>query len=434
MRYHLATYGCQMNEYDSAMIAQMLARFGTVSVSSPENADVIIVNTCSVREKAEETAIARIFQFKPVKQANPGLKIIIVGCMAKNRGEELLKKLKFVDFIVGPDQYRKIPELLELPKRKRLAFLDFDLEENYVGESAKILTPFSTHITIQRGCNKRCSYCIVPYVRGPEKYRLSSDILREVNEAAAQGVSEIMLLGQTVNAYRDGNETFASLLNRVSEIEGIKRIRFTSPHPRHYTQELLEVLTQNPKVCHHAHIPLQSGSNAILKKMRRQHDMETYYGIIDYLRSADPLYHISTDIICGFVGESEKDFEETLEAVERVQFDTAFMFVYSPRRGTESFKETEILTEDEKKERHTRLTEIQNAITLKRNKLMLGRTETLLVERLSSRDSSEMMGKTDNFKKVIFKPEGNVKPGDYVKCKIDDIRGWTLRGTLETNE
>lgn len=434
MRYHLATYGCQMNEYDSAMIAQMLARFGAVSVSSPENADVIIVNTCSVREKAEETAIARIFQFKPVKQANPDLKIIIVGCMAKNRGEELLKKLKFVDFIVGPDQYRKIPELLELPKRKRLAFLDFDLEENYVGESAKILTPFSTHITIQRGCNKRCSYCIVPYVRGPEKYRLSSDILREVNEAAAQGVSEIMLLGQTVNAYRDGNETFASLLNRVSEIEGIKRIRFTSPHPRHYTQELLEVLTQNPKVCHHAHIPLQSGSNAILKKMRRQHDMETYYGIIDYLRLADPLYHISTDIICGFVGESEKDFEETLEAVERVQFDTAFMFVYSPRRGTESFKETEILTEDEKKERHTRLTEIQNAITLKRNKLMLGRTETLLVERLSSRDSSEMMGKTDNFKKVIFKPEGNVKPGDYVKCKIDDIRGWTLRGTLETNE
>jgi tRNA-2-methylthio-N6-dimethylallyladenosine synthase len=423
-----------MNEYDSAMIAQMLARFGAVSVSSPENADVIIVNTCSVREKAEETAIARIFQFKPVKQANPDLKIIIVGCMAKNRGEELLKKLKFVDFIVGPDQYRKIPELLELPKRKRLAFLDFDLEENYVGESAKILTPFSTHITIQRGCNKRCSYCIVPYVRGPEKYRLSSDILREVNEAAAQGVSEIMLLGQTVNAYRDGNETFASLLNRVSEIEGIKRIRFTSPHPRHYTQELLEVLTQNPKVCHHAHIPLQSGSNAILKKMRRQHDMETYYGIIDYLRSADPLYHISTDIICGFVGESEKDFEETLEAVERVQFDTAFMFVYSPRRGTESFKETEFLTEDEKKERHTRLTEIQNAITLKRNKLMLGRTETLLVERLSSRDSSEMMGKTDNFKKVIFKPEGNVKPGDYVKCKIDDIRGWTLRGTLETNE
>lgn len=423
-----------MNEYDSAMIAQMLARFGAVSVSSPENADVIIVNTCSVREKAEETAIARIFQFKPVKQANPDLKIIIVGCMAKNRGEELLKKLKFVDFIVGPDQYRKIPELLELPKRKRLAFLDFDLEENYVGESAKILTPFSTHITIQRGCNKRCSYCIVPYVRGSEKYRLSSDILREVNEAAAQGVSEIMLLGQTVNAYRDGNETFASLLNRVSEIEGIKRIRFTSPHPRHYTQELLEVLTQNPKVCHHAHIPLQSGSNAILKKMRRQHDMETYYGIIDYLRSADPLYHISTDIICGFVGESEKDFEETLEAVERVQFDTAFMFVYSPRRGTESFKETEILTEDEKKERHTRLTEIQNAITLKRNKLMLGRTETLLVERLSSRDSSEMMGKTDNFKKVIFKPEGNVKPGDYVKCKIDDIRGWTLRGTLETNE
>lgn len=434
MKYHLATYGCQMNEYDSAMIAQMLSRHGAVSVSDPDKADVIIVNTCSVREKAEDTAIARIFQFKPLKQANPDLKIIIVGCMAKNKGAELLKRLKFVDYIVGPDQYRKIPELLLAPRKKRLSFLDFDITENYVGESAKILSPFSTHITIQRGCNKRCSYCIVPYVRGPEKYRLCEDILREVSEAASQGVSEVMLLGQTVNAYRDGNENFATLLNRVSEIKGIKRIRFTSPHPRHYTQELLEVLTQNPKVCHHAHIPLQSGSDKILKKMRRQHDMETYYGIIDYLRSADPLYHISTDIICGFVGETEEDFEQTLEAVKKVQYDTAFMFVYSPRRGTESFLETEILTEEEKKQRHTRLTEIQNSITLERNRMMLGRTETLLVERASSRDETEMMGKTDNFKKVIFKPNGNIKPGDYVRCKIDDIRGWTLRGSLISDD
>ncbi|MBO5422201.1 MAG: tRNA (N6-isopentenyl adenosine(37)-C2)-methylthiotransferase MiaB [Fibrobacteraceae bacterium] len=434
MKYHLATYGCQMNEYDSAMIAQMLMRHGATPVLEPDKADVIIVNTCSVREKAEDTAIARIFQFKPLKQANPDLKIIIVGCMAKNKGEELLKRLKFVNYVVGPDQYRKIPELLFSPSRKRLCLLDFDSQENYVGESANLLTPFSTHITIQRGCNKRCSYCIVPYVRGPEKYRCAEDILREVSEAARAGVSEVMLLGQTVNAYRDGNENFASLLNRVSEIEGIKRIRFTSPHPRHYTRDLLEVLTQNSKICHHAHIPLQSGSNAILKKMRRQHDMETYYGIIDYLRSADPLYHISTDIICGFVGETETDFEQTLEAVQKVQFDTAFMFVYSPRRGTESFLETEILSENEKKERHTRLTEIQNAITLKRNQLMLGRKETLLVERASSRDAEEMMGKTDNFKKVIFKPEGIVKPGDYVRCKIDDIRGWTLRGTLVENE
>lgn len=430
MKYYLATYGCQMNEYDSAMIASMLERDGAISVDTPEQADVIIVNTCSVREKAEATAIANISHFKPIKEdINPDLKIVLVGCMAKNRGEELYKRLKYVNYIVGPDQYRKIPELLQSKQRRRFE-LDFDINENYSGESAKIVHPFSSQITIQRGCNKRCSYCIVPYVRGPEKYRECADILREVREAAARGVTEVMLLGQTVNAYKDGNETFASLLNRVSEIDGIKRIRFTSPHPRHYTDELLRVLIENPKVCHQAHIPLQSGSNSMLKKMRRQHDMDTYFGVIDALRSADPLYHISTDIICGFVGETDEDFEQTLEAVRRVQYDTAFMFIYSPRKGTESYKETETLSEDEKKARHTRLVELQNSITLKRNQLMLGRTETLLVERSSSRDDAEMMGRTDNYKKVVFPADPSVKPGDYVQCKIDDIRGWTLRGTL----
>ncbi len=431
MKYFLATYGCQMNEYDSALIANMLEREGAIPVSTPEEADAIIVNTCSVREKAEASAIARISQFKPFKMQNRALKIMIVGCMAKNKGEELLKRLKFVDYVIGPDQYRRIPEILFSHKRYTRAILDFDANENYVGESAKILTPFRTHITIQRGCNKRCSYCIVPYVRGPEKYRDAVDILREVTEAAEQGVTEVMLLGQTVNAYKDGNETFATLLNRVSEVSGIERIRFTSPHPKHYTKELLDVLVSNPKICHHAHIPLQSGSDAILKKMRRQHNMETYFEIIESLRSKDPLYHISTDIICGFVGETEQDFEMTLDAVRRVDFDTAFMFIYSPRRGTESFKETEILTEDEKRERHTRLTDLQNAITLRRNKMMIGRTERLLVERPSSRDDAEMMGKTDNFKKVIFKADSSIQPGDYVDCKIDGIRGWTLRGTLE---
>ena len=433
MKYHLATYGCQMNEYDSSLIARMLEREGAVPSQTPEDADVIIVNTCSVREKAEESAVARISQFKPLKEARPGLKIMIVGCMAKNLGASLLKRLRFVDYVVGPDQYRRIPELLFGTEGCSRVLLDFDIHENYEGESAKVLSPFSTHITIQRGCNKRCSYCIVPFVRGPEKYRDCVDILREVEEAAAQGVTEVTLLGQTVNAYKDGNETFATLLELVSKVEGIRRIRFTSPHPRHYTKELLDVLLHNPKVCHHAHIPLQSGSDAMLKKMRRQHDMETYFNVIETLRSADPLYHISTDIICGFVGETEADFEKTLEAVERAQFDTAFMFIYSPRRGTEAYREAETLSEEEKKERHTRLTALQNSITLKRNKMMLGRTETLLVERPSVRNASEMMGRTDNFKKVIF-PGGSASPGDYVDCEIDSIRGWTLRGSLKRRE
>jgi tRNA-2-methylthio-N6-dimethylallyladenosine synthase len=437
-KYHLATYGCQMNEYDSAMIAQELDMCGCVETSNQEDADFIIVNTCSVREKAEETAIANISKLKYLLRINPDVKIVVCGCMAKNRGPELLKSLKHVNYIVGPDQYKKIPELLlddaqsPLHQTQHKMFIDEDLSENYLGEYAKLQNDFSTFIAIQRGCNKRCSYCIVPYLRGPEKYRNMEDVLAEVRKAADKGITEVTLLGQTVNAYKTEGGNFADLLTKVSEIGGIRRIRFTSPHPRHYTNELIDVLLNNPKVCHYAHIPIQSGSDAMLKKMRRQHNMEQYLSIIEQLRSKDPFYGISTDVICGFVGETEEDFEATLKAFELCQFDSAFMFIYSPRKGTESYKEAETLTEQEKLVRHTRLVELQNAITLKRNQMMLGRTEELLVEKNSVRDETELRGRTDNFKKVVFKPEEGrvVKPGDYVKVKLDDIRGWTIRGTL----
>lgn len=433
-KYYLATYGCQMNEYDSAMIANQLEMNGYAQTNKEDDADVIIVNTCSVREKAEETAIANISKLKYFKDSNPELKIIVCGCMAKNRGPEILKRLKIVDYAIGPDQYKKIPELLNQASRgKQRMFLDEDNTENYLGEYAKINSDFSTFVTIQRGCNKRCSYCIVPYLRGPEKYRDMNDVLTEVQMAADKGITEVMLLGQTVNAYKNGDNNFANLLTRVSEIGGIKRIRFTSPHPRHYTNELIDVLLNNPKVCHYAHIPIQSGSDAMLKKMRRQHNMEQYLSIIEQLRSKDPFYGISTDVICGFVGETDQDFEDTMKAFEACQFDSAFMFIYSPRKGTESYNEPETLTAEEKLARHTRLVELQNSITLKRNEMMLGRTEELLVEQNSARDETELRGRTDNFKKVIFKPEEGriIKPGDYVKVKLDDIRGWTIRGSLE---
>jgi tRNA-2-methylthio-N6-dimethylallyladenosine synthase len=437
-KYHLATYGCQMNEYDSAMIAQELDMCGCVETSNQEDADFIIVNTCSVREKAEETAIANISKLKYLHRINPDVKIVVCGCMAKNRGPELLKSLKHVNYIVGPDQYKKIPELLlgdtqsPLHQTHHKMFIDEDLSENYLGEYAKLQNDFTTFVAIQRGCNKRCSYCIVPYLRGPEKYRNIEDVLAEVRKAADKGITEVTLLGQTVNAYKTEGGNFADLLTKVSEIGGIRRIRFTSPHPRHYTNELIDVLLNNPKVCHYAHIPIQSGSDTMLKKMRRQHNMEQYLSIIEQLRSKDPFYGISTDVICGFVGETAEDFEATLKAFEQCQFDSAFMFIYSPRKGTESYKETETLTEQEKQERHTRLVELQNAITLKRNQMMLGCTEELLVEKNSARDETELRGRTDNFKKVIFKPEEGriVKPGDYVKVKLDDIRGWTIRGKL----
>lgn len=436
LHYLIDTYGCQMNEYDSALIASMLEKNGCLPTEDPDEADLFLFNTCSVREKAEESAKARISKMKFYKKRRPWIKFIVTGCMAEHLGERLVDQVDCIDYVIGPDKYSKIPELLftnPLPVlRKNLSsrvVTGFDDSENYLGEYAKLAHPFSAYVTIQRGCNFRCSYCIVPFVRGKEKYRAADDVLREVEAARDRGVSEICLLGQTVNAYRQRGIDFSDLLVKISEVEGIRRIRFMSPHPRFYTEKLVEVLTENPKICPHAHIPLQSGSDAMLHKMRRRYTVDEFMRILEKLRGKNPYYGLTTDIIAGFVGESEADFEDTLAAVKEAQFDAAFTFIYSPREGTESAKEIETLDEAQKQERLARLVELQNAITLERNRQMLGQTEEILVEGPSSKDPGEWVGKTGSFKKVVFASD-SVKPGDYVRCKIDDIRGWTLRGTL----
>jgi tRNA-2-methylthio-N6-dimethylallyladenosine synthase len=247
---------------------------------------------------------------------------------------------------------------------------------------------------------------------------------------ADQGVKEVTLLGQTVNAYKSGEVRVGDLLQKVAQIGGIERIRFTSPHPRHYTAELIDTLLAEPKICPHAHIPVQSGSDSVLKKMRRQYTRDEYLRILEKLRGANPLYGISTDIICGFVGETEADFEDTLSLVREAQFDSAFMFAYSPRKGTPSALETEHLCEAEKKERLARLIEVQNHITAERNRLMIGRTETLLIERESTKNPDELVGKTGSFKKVVVPKAEGLQAGSMVDAKITGMRGWTLRGEI----
>jgi tRNA-2-methylthio-N6-dimethylallyladenosine synthase len=355
LKYHLATYGCQMNEYDSNMVAAMLEDRGFAETDRPDNADLVIVNTCSVRGKAEENLYQRIHLLRPLKDAKPDMRIAVIGCMAENHGEKILKALKHVDVVAGPDQYKKLVELVAHPvevksrKRRVPVLTGFDIRENYADDFAKIASPFSTHITIQRGCNKRCAYCIVPFTRGQEKYRPAIQILEEVRHAVGKGIKEISLLGQTVNSYRTESDSFASLLTRVSEVPGVERIRFMSPHPRHYNDALLDVLANNPKICRHAHLPLQSGSNSILEKMRRQYDVEDFLNIVERLRKIDPNYGLSTDVIVGFTGETDADFRETLAVMRQVQFDSAFMFSYSPREGTEAFPWTETLSEEQKR-------------------------------------------------------------------------------------
>ena len=433
-KYHLATYGCQMNEYDSNMIAQMLEDKGVEETDSPDNADYVIINTCSIREKAEDTAYARISQLKPIKKEKPDMQIAVIGCMAKNKGKDIPTSLNHVDYVLGPDNYGEIEKLFfeEELKKNYEVITDFDEVENYHGKHAKVNSEFSTFVTIQRGCNKRCTYCIVPFVRGNEKYRDTNDILAECQMAVDKGVTEITLLGQTVNSYHFDGNTFASLMHKVSEIEGLKRIRFTSPHPKHFTDDLIWVMKNRENISNYAHLPVQSGSDKILKTMRRQYDRAKFMEIVGKLRDIDPDFAISTDIIVGFVGEDEKDYLDTLSLVEEVRFDSAFMFAYSPREGTKAFDEIELLSEEEKQKRLAHLIEIQNEITLAQTQKMIGKTKEVLVEGPSHRNKNESLTKTECFKKVILSEDDSrlVKPGQYVNVNIDSITGWTLRGSL----
>jgi len=419
MLYSIISYGCQMNEYDSARIATILEFYGLQLAKNSEEADVILVNTCSVRAKAEENAISRIRDLKKLKVENKGLKIGVLGCMAKNRGGSLLKELPFLDFILGPDEYRKLPEILGLSNT---------LTDGNAPDFAKLVNNYSAFIAIQSGCNMRCSYCIVPYVRGKEQYREPNSVLQEIKAAVGKGVSEITLLGQTVNGYRHRNLNFAGLLKLVAEIEGIERIRFISPHPHHYTSELLDVLLSEKKIAPHVHLPAQSGSNSILKKMKRQYAREDFLSIVKTLREANPFYGITTDIICGYPGETEEEFEETLSLLKEARFDNAFMFAYSSREGTPSALEKELITVEQKKTRLQRVIDTQHSITLERTKLMIGQREKILLEKISNRNSNEWIGKTGNFKRVLVNAQPSFKKGMYVECLIKSVKGHTLVG------
>jgi len=404
-KYHIISYGCQMNEYDSARLAAFLEFQGMQLAKNSEEADIILVNTCSVRAKAEESAISRIRDLKPLKDKNKNLKIGVLGCMAKNRGKSLLKDLPFLDFITAPDEYQKLP-------------------------FAKLANSYSVFVAIQSGCNMKCSYCIVPYVRGTELYREPNSVLEEIEAAAEKGVSEITLLGQTVNGYRYKGLNFAGLLKRVADIKAVERIRFMSPHPRLYTGELLELLQSEPKMVPHVHLPVQSGSNSILKKMKRLYTRESYLNIVETLRAANPLYGITTDIICGYPGETEEEFEDTLLLLRDAQFDSAFMFAYSPREGTPAALEKELISKEEKQARLQKIIDLQHGITLERSKLMIGRQEKILLEKTSRRNAGEWVGKTGNLKKVIVPAQPYFKEGMYVNCTIEEIKGHTLRGRV----
>ena len=376
---YIETYGCQMNVSDSELMLGALTREGYVRTDDPAAADVMLVNTCAVRDHAEQRVLGRMGELKRHKR--PGDVLGVVGCMAQRLGPRLLERVPQVDLVIGPDGYRTLPELIARARGgERAAEVTFRSWEHY--EDVPPLRPdgASAFVTVQRGCDYRCTFCIVPMTRGPERSRKLADVVNEVTRLAASGTTEVTLLGQTVNSYHDGTHDFADLLRAVGAVPGLRRLRFTSPYPTDFTVRVLDAMAQTPAVCEHVHLPVQSGSSRVLKRMLRRYDRARFLEVVAALRGAVSGLALTTDIIVGFAGETEDDFQETLSLVEEVAFDGAFTFKYSVREGTPAVRLTDHVAEEVKTERLGRLIAVVRAMAARRNMALVGTTHEVLVE------------------------------------------------------
>ena len=426
--FYIETYGCQMNVYDSEILSAILLQEGLEEVESPENADLVLLNTCSVRDLAEQKVHTRLGQLRMIQEeSNPSMKMGIVGCMAQNLKKDILQKKPYVSFILGPDSYRHLPELLNSDgSQKRFIETRLSSLELYDGLFPARHEGINAWISIMRGCDKFCAYCIVPYTRGRERSRKPESILEEAKQAVENGFVEVTLLGQNVNSYRSSSGGFPDLLERMAGLDGLLRIRYTSPHPQDVNDDLIAVHRDYKHIiCNHIHLPLQSGSNAVLKAMNRTYTREHYLDLVEKIRESVPDMAITTDMIVGFPGETEQDYENTLDIMERVRYDAAFMFKYSSRPGTKAAQLTETLSENEKSDRLNRMIRLQYKHTLEKNRELIGKEVEILVEKASKKTDKEMMGRTSSNKIVIF-PALNYKPRDLIRRTITDAQGVTL--------
>jgi len=378
-RIYIETYGCQMNVSDSELMFGVLGREGYVRTDDPAEADVLLVNTCAVRDHAEQRVLGRMGELKRYKR--PGDVLGVVGCMAQRLGPKLLERVPQVDLVIGPDGYRGLPELIAHARAgQRAAEVTFKEWEHYEDVPPVRDNQVSAFVTVQRGCDYRCTFCIVPMTRGPERSRKLADVVGEVVRLAASGTTEVTLLGQTVNSYHDGEHDFAALLCAVGAVAGIRRVRFTSPYPTDFTDAVLRAMAETPAVCEYVHLPVQSGSSRTLKRMLRRYDREGYLDVVAALRGAIPGIALSTDIIVGFPGETEEEFQETLSLVEQVEFDDAYTFKYSVREGTPAVRIKDHVSEETKTERIGRLIATVRRIAKRKNMGLVGSTHEVLVE------------------------------------------------------
>ncbi|BCX47578.1 tRNA-2-methylthio-N(6)-dimethylallyladenosine synthase [Haloferula helveola] len=453
-KVHIRTYGCQMNARDSEQVAQMFREGGYTVTGDETEADAILVNTCSVRDQAEQKALGKMGLMGAHRQTRPHVVYGFMGCMAQSRGPELFERVPHLDVVVGTQKYHKVFEYVDSILSRRLErrmddpalsllgdnVCDIEEEEgsqNTIRDHVPQDYQATAFVSIMQGCNMRCSFCIVPDTRGKERGRPIPEVVEEVKRLVDRGVKEVTLLGQIVNLYGrtefekvDGKSPFVQLLEAVHEIDGIERIRFTSPHPIGYRDDLVAAFTYLPKLCSHIHFPMQSGSDRILKLMRRPYKHAKFVEICEKMRAARPDLAITTDIIVGFPGETEEDFQATVDTCNQLRFDNAFVFRYSKRKDTPAAEMDEQLPESVKEERNQRLLDAVNVIARAKNEALVGTVQRVLCEGPSKNNKSRLSGRTSQNKILIFEGDPNKLTGELIDIKVDESTGFTLYGEV----
>jgi tRNA-2-methylthio-N6-dimethylallyladenosine synthase len=435
--FYLETFGCQMNVHDSEKVIGTLLSQGYRQVETPEDAELILYNTCSIRDKAEQKVFSRLQQFK--KDAGKGKVFGVIGCVAQQEGEKIFEKAPHVSLVAGSASYNKLPEMLVQLEAgdRRVTGLSLDTEDTFETPFARRDNPHRAYITIIEGCDKSCAYCVVPFTRGPERSRTSESVLKEAGELAAMGYTEIQLLGQNVNSYRDSGARgwdFARLLREVGNVPGIRRVRFTTSHPRDFVRDIVDAIDENPALCNHVHLPVQSGSTAVLDRMQRLYTRDLYLRCIEWMKSARRPIAITTDIIVGFPGETEADFEQTLNLIDEVQYDSIFSFKYSRRPNTPALRYEDQIPEDEKSRRLAILQERQRQIQIRNNATLVGEVKEVMVEGFN-KATGQWIGRTSENKTLNFiRPQesGESIVGEYREVRVtrtgpNSLAGESLR-------
>lgn len=426
---YIETYGCQMNVSDTELMLGKLTESGYDEVAQPDLADVILINTCAIRDHAEQRVMGRLGEMK--SRMKRGAVVGVTGCMAQRLGSQLLDRAKHVSLVIGPDGYRDLAALIDNARAGiRATATEFDLEEHYEDFKPRRFEGVKAWIPVQRGCDYKCTYCIVPTTRGPEKSRQLAEVMRETESVVASGISEIVLIGQTVNSYFDGAHDFSDLLRAVGTVPGVKRLRFTSPHPNDFSEAVIRAMAETESVCEHVHLPMQSGSTRTLKRMLRRYTRERYLECVDELRAAIPDVALTTDVIVGFPGETEADFEETLSAVSSVGFEEAYTFKFSPRDGTPAtrFPASETVSDEVASDRLARLIATVRSGSRGRNLKLLGERREVLVEK-SARRGSLLQSRTRDFKTVMIPGDASLI-GKYLTVELTGTTGSTFIGRV----